>query len=287
MKFSELIGMVVKFALALLFIAPVLFMLSASFKPEASLLSDSNSWQAFVPSGELTLKNYQAVLTQTPFMTYLFNSIIIALSSVLLVCSINSMAAYALLRLPVYNHHVILLFVLALLVIPFEVIVLPLVLVITNLPWINIENGELEWVESWFNTLHVQIIPELANPFFIFLFYQAFKNNVKDYEEAALLQGASIWRVFWQIVVPMNKAVFAAVAILTFLRSWNAYLLPAMVAQKEQVRPVTVGMAQFFNNHTDWSVVMAYACLITLPVALFFLLAQKYFVSAFNHGLKG
>ncbi|WP_160168530.1 carbohydrate ABC transporter permease [Catenovulum agarivorans] len=231
-------------------------------------------------------QNYQKVIEHTPFLNYLTNSIVITLVSVVLGTLVNSMAAYSLLRFPWVGKQGILVLLLALLIVPFEAVVLPLVFIVTQLPWIEYQNGSWSLVYSWFNSLHVQIIPELANPFFIFLFYQYFKNIPKDYEEAALIDGASIWKIFFTIVMPMAKPVIAAVAILTFLRSWNAYLLPVLVANAQDVRPLMPGMQQFFSHSVDWGAVMAYASMTTLPVLIVFFALHKYLVDGLKTGVK-
>ncbi len=271
---------------ALTFISPLLFMFVASFKSDSQIFSQQGILQTFNPFNGVGLENYRTVFRDTPFVNYLTNSLIVTLFSVVFSVLVNSMAAYALLRFPWHHKHFIFTCLLALLVIPFEAIVLPLVFIVTNLPWLSIEGGQLNLTLSWFNSLHVQIIPELANPFFIYLIYAYLKSLPKDYEEAALLEGVSIWKIYFFVVMPMAKPVLATVAILTFLRSWNAYLLPILVAQAEAVRPLMPGMQQFFGHSTSWGAIMAYATLITLPVLGVFCLLQKYFVSGIQGGIK-
>ncbi|MER2493186.1 carbohydrate ABC transporter permease [Catenovulum sediminis] len=285
-KTVKLIKTASLFALGVIFVLPILFVFFASFKNESQIFSDAGFFNMFNLFEGVGLKNYQTVLQTTPFTTYLLNSLIITSISVVLTTLINSMAAYALLRFPWASKQLLILGLLALLIVPFEAIVLPLVFIVTQLPWIEYQNESWQVVYSWFNSLHVQIIPELANPFFIFLFYQFFKSLPKDYEEAALLDGASIWQIFFKIVLPMSKPVLAAVLILTFLRSWNAYLLPVLVANAESVRPLMPGMQQFFHHSVDWGAVMAYASMITLPVFVVFIALHKYLISSIQAGMK-
>lgn len=273
-------------SLGLIFICPLLFMVFASFKSDSQIFSQQSILHTFNPFNGVGFKNYQDVLGATPFVNYLTNSLVVTFCSVIFSVLINSMAAYALLRFPWRHKQVIFTFLLALLVIPFEAIILPLVFIVTNLPWLTFESGQLNLTMSWFNSLHVQIIPELANPFFIYLIYAYLKSLPKDYEEAALLEGASIWKIYFFIVVPMAKPMLATVAILTFLRSWNAYLLPILVAQSEAVRPLMPGMQQFFGHSTSWGSIMAYATLITVPILVVFCILQKYFVSGIKIGIK-
>jgi multiple sugar transport system permease protein len=135
----------------------------------------------------------------------------------------------------------------------------------------------------------VQIIPFIADAFSIFLFYQFFINIPKELEEAALVDGASRVRIYWQVVVPLSKPVFATVAILTALANWNRFMWPLMVTRGIDVRPLTVGMQTFFGQDPRiWGDLLAFASLITIPVLIVFLIFQKWFVqSVASTGIKG
>ncbi len=142
---------------------------------------------------------------------------------------------------------------------------------------------------SWLNSYHVQILPFIAEPFSIFLFYQFFIGIPKDFDEAAYVDGATNFRIYWQIIVPISRPVFATVAILKFLQFWSAYLWPLMVTRAETYRPLMVGM-DFFQTQAPikWGSIMAYAALVTIPVLVTFLLFQKWFVqSVSSSGVKG
>ncbi|WP_016955473.1 carbohydrate ABC transporter permease [Catenovulum agarivorans] len=283
---SKYIRRMLLVALGGLFVLPIVFVFVASFKNESQIFSEAGLLSIFNLTEGVGLANYKNVIEQTPFLTYLTNSFIITSLSVALSTLVNSMAAYSLLRFPWVGKQCLLILLLALLIVPFEAVVLPLVFIVTQLPWVEYQNGSWSLIYSWFNSLHVQIIPELANPFFIFLFYQYFKSIPKDYEEAALIDGASIWKIFFTIVMPQAKPVIATVAILTFLRSWNAYLLPVLVANAQDVRPLMPGMQQFFSHSVDWGAVMAYASMTTLPVLIVFFALHKYLVDAMKTGIK-
>lgn len=283
---SKYIRRILLVALGGLFVLPIVFVFIASFKNESQIFSEAGLLSIFNLTEGAGLANYKNVIEQTPFLTYLTNSFIITSLSVALSTLVNSMAAYSLLRFPWVGKQCLLILLLALLIVPFEAVVLPLVFIVTQLPWVEYQNGSWSLIYSWFNSLHVQIIPELANPFFIFLFYQYFKSIPKDYEEAALIDGASIWKIFFTIVMPQAKPVIATVAILTFLRSWNAYLLPVLVANAQDVRPLMPGMQQFFSHSVDWGAVMAYASMTTLPVLIVFFALHKFLVDGVKAGVK-
>jgi multiple sugar transport system permease protein len=153
---------------------------------------------------------------------------------------------------------------------------------VNKLPWFG---GATTWLDSY----HVQIIPFIADAFSIFLFYQFFVNIPKDLEEAALIDGASLFGIFRKIVLPLSKPIFATVAILQALASWNRFLWPLLVTRGPDVRPLTVGIQSFFGQDPRlWGDLMAFASMITIPVLIVFLLFQKWFVrSVASTGIKG
>jgi multiple sugar transport system permease protein len=197
------------------------------------------------------------------------------------------MAAYALSRLRWRGKVVVLSLIVATLVIPGDTVVIPLLLLVSKLPGLSFEGG-LQLTQGWLNTYHVQIIPFIAGAFSIFLFYQFFQDIPRELDEAALIDGANRWQIYRHVIVPISGPVFATVAILTFLASWNSFLWPIMTIQSEDIRPVMVGMQYFFQQNTEWGEVMAYATLITIPILGFFLAFQGAFVrSIATSGLKG
>ncbi|KHT65465.1 sugar ABC transporter permease [Photobacterium gaetbulicola] len=287
-RYQRILMYAVMLFLAYIFAFPLLFMLVSSFKPEAQIFKDLYSLRAILPSGELSLDNYRAVFDKSNIVRFFYNSMLITGVSVLLGLLINSMAAFALARLRWRGQAWILAGIIALLIVPFEAIVIPLLMLVAKLPWIEWQDGQLILAQSWLNSYHVQILPGVANAFSIFLFYQFFKDIPKDFDEAAAVDGATPLQIYWWIIVPMSKPVFATVAILQFLTNWNQYLWPVMVVQSESVRPVMVGMQQFFGVNTSWGEVMAYATLITLPVLAVFLFFQRRFVQSMaGAGIKG
>jgi multiple sugar transport system permease protein len=146
----------------------------------------------------------------------------------------------------------------------------------------------LKYVWGWLNTYEVQFVPFIANAFSIFLFTQYFSTIPPSIDEAARIDGASWFQIYRRIIVPLSGPAFATVAILTFLPAWNQYLWPAMVVQKEQLRPVMIGMQYFFQENVAWGEVMAYTSMITVPVLLVFLAFQRAFVSSIAAtGVKG
>lgn len=142
---------------------------------------------------------------------------------------------------------------------------------------------------SWLNTYHVMILPFVAEPFSIFLFYQFFINIPRDFDEAAYVDGANQFRIYWQVIVPLSRPVFATVAILKFLQFWSFYLWPLMVVREEKFRPLMNGIDFFHTQEPiNWAAIMGYAAMVTVPVLVIFLLFQKWFVaSVSSSGVKG
>jgi multiple sugar transport system permease protein len=269
---------VINILLVFAFIFPLLFMVSASLKPSNDVIfSDLQSIRGFLPIGNLTLNNYVTVFQVSPFLRFLLNSIFISAVAVFLGVFLNSLAAFALSRMQWKGQALILTIIIATLIIPFEAIAIPLLLLVNNLPNLSLSDG---LTQGWFDTYQVQIVPFITSAFSIFLFYQFFKGIPVELDEAALVDGASYFQIYRQIILPNAGPVMATVAIFTFLGSWNSFLWPNMVIQSESVRPIMVGMNYVFQQNTQWGVVMAYATLVTLPVLALFLAFQRTFVTS-------
>jgi multiple sugar transport system permease protein len=284
---QQLIGKIMQYALHLVlcifFIFPLLFMFVSAFKSdEAQLLRDMSSLYAFLPSGELSMQNFAQVFERTPFVRAFFNSLFTVSLTVVLGIFINSMLAYALARFYFKGRDLLLSIVVALIIIPFEAIAVPLLLLTNQLPWFN---GNQGWLDSY----QVQIIPFIANAFSVYLFYQFFIALPKDLEEAALMDGAGRFRIYWSIVLPLSKPVIATVAVLQFLARWGDLLWPVMVVRGDTFATLPLAMQTFFGQFPrHWGDVMAFAAMATLPTLLVFLIFQRWFVrSAISSGIKG
>ena len=269
--------------LAVFFLFPIVFMIVSSLKnSEMQVVADMSNLRAFVPVGDIGFQNYRDVFAQLDFGKLVFNSAFIMLFTVSLGLLINSLIAYALARLRFNGRALVLGVIVALIIIPFEAVAVPLLLLVNRLPWLG-------GATTWLDTYHVQIIPFIADAFSIFLFYQFFIGLPKDLEEAALVDGASLLRIFWNIVLPLSRPIFATVAILQALASWNRFMWPLMVTRGLDVRPLTVGIQSFFGQDPKlWGDLMAFASMITIPVLIVFLIFQKWFVqSVARTGIKG
>lgn len=278
--------------LAATFVLPLLFMIFSSLKPKDQILGDMTSWRAFAPVGELSLENYVGVFDRVPVGQFFLNSVIITSSIVIIGLFVNSMAGFALARLEFKGRGLILTGVVATLIVPFETFAIPMVYMVSSLPRLALYSDGFALEQGWNNSYQVLIIPFIANAFSIFLFTQYYRSIPKELDEAARVDGANWFRIYRSVVSPLAGPAFATSAILTFLPQWNSYLWPLLVIQREELRPVQVGLRYFFASGTaegtPWGQIMAYTSLITIPVVVVFLLFQRAFISSVaSSGVKG
>lgn len=261
-------------ALAAFFLFPLLFMFAGAFKPDNTVLADGDTLRAFWPF-PFSFENFGDAIDRASFPTLFQNSVIISVVTVALGLVVNSMAGYALARLPFRLGKGFLLGVIALTIIPFQAVAIPLLFMVS------------EW--GWRDTLYVQILPFIAQPLFIYLFYSFFLAIPKELEEAARIDGCGPVRTFLQVVLPLAKPAFATVGILHFLQIWGELLWPVLVTTDESVRPLPLGMSVFRTQPPiQWGDIMAYATMTSIPLLIVFFLFQRWFIqSVARSGLKG
>lgn len=270
--------------IAFVFVFPLLFMVMSSLKPNQQLLSDTSNLRAFLPVGDISLDNYDEAFARAPVALFVFNSVLVTGLTVLFCLAVCSMAAFAFVFLDWRGRDLVLAIIVATLIIPFETIAIPLLMIVSQLPWIGL--GGIE--TSWLNTYRVQVIPWIADGLTIFLFVQFFRDLPRELIEAARVEGATWWQVYRRVVMPLSGPVLATAAILKFLVMYNQYLWPLMVVQEESRRPVMVGLGYFFQLNVEWGEVMAYLTLITVPVLIFYLGLQRAFIASIaSTGVKG
>jgi multiple sugar transport system permease protein len=264
-----------------IFLCPIIFLFVSSLKADYyQFLRDSTSIRAFLPVGYISLDNYKYAFSLAPVGRFIFNSALVTSLTVILGLLVNSMAGFALVFPRWKGRGILLSVVIATMIIPFEAIAIPLLLIVSRLPWIGLEG----LVQGWLNSYHVQIIPFIANALSIYLFVQFFKSLPVELIDAAQIDGANWFQVYRRVIVPLSKPVFGTVAILTALPMWNQYLWPLMVIQPEEYRPVMIGAQYFYRGGG----LMAYLSIITLPVLIIFLALQRAFMESMaTTGIKG
>lgn len=270
---------------ACIFIFPIIFMMMSSLKPDFQLLSDTASIRAFLPVGDISLDNYRAAFDRAPIGLFIFNSVFITATTLILSLFLASIAAFSFVFIDWRAKSFVLAIVVATYILPFETVAVPLLLLVNELPWLSTEG--VTW--GWLNSYQVQIIPWIVRALEIFLFVQYFKDLPKDLIEAARVDGASWFQIYYKIVMPLSGPVIATVAILKFLEMYNnQFIWPTMVVQQESYRPIMVGLQYFFQLNTAWGEIMAYLTIITLPVLVFYLALQRAFIASIaSTGVKG
>jgi len=248
---------------------PFLWMITTSLKPESAL------YQAplLFPT-HFHWENYAKAWQSAPFPHFFLNSLIMTVGIVLSQTLFSAMAGYAFARMRFPGRDVLFFLVLGTMMIPFPVTLIPSFLVVNGLGWID--------------TYNALIIPRAVSAFAIFLFRQFFLNLPKELEEAAIMDGAGRFTLFFRIVLPLSTPVIAASAIFSFLFAWNDFLWPLIVTNSPHMRTVQVGLALFQGQYgIFWTLLTAAATIVTLPAILAFVAAQKQFIQGItNTGLK-
>jgi multiple sugar transport system permease protein len=241
---------------------PFLWMLVSSVKPEAEVRHIPPTW---LPE-TFTLENYQTLFDRLSFPTYFFNSTLVAIFVTLGNVVFCSMLGYALAKLEFRGKRVIFALVLGTLMVPAIAILVPLFVLVSNLGLTNTYAG--------------LILPYLAAPIGVFLMRQYFLGLPDELIQAARVDGASEFRIFWNVMLPLCGPALATLAILTFLGSWNNFIWPLVVAQTEDryTLPVALALYSVGQNATQYGVLLAGAVVVVLPVIAIFLALQRYFV---------
>ncbi|MBB3398583.1 carbohydrate ABC transporter permease [Rhizobium sp. BK060] len=266
------------FIIALIVISPLFMLLIASLKDDRfQILADMGSFRAFWVSNP-TLSNFNEIAHfsgELAYGRYLFNSLVILAVTVASGLVVNSMAGFILAWGSLRGKAVLLSLVVALYVIPQESIIMPLVVMMSR--------------AGLTDTFAVQILPWVASPLYIFLFYQFFAQLPKELYEAAEIDGASIFRIYRSIYLPLSLPALATVSILMGIESWNQYLWPTLVTQTDYARPISVAIATFFGQDSIyWDRAMAASVLMMIPILALYLAFQRWFVSSFvGSAVKG
>lgn len=254
--------------LAAMTIAPLLWMLSTAFKNPNEVFAGG-----LIPEAP-TLANFLYVFTQVDFFRYLLNTLFVSATVTVIALFFHSMAGYALARLRFPGREVIFLAMFSTFLISLPVIIVPLFILVRALGMLNSYTG--------------LIVPAIFNAFGIFLLRQFYLGIPKELEEAALIDGAGYWRIYWSIIVPLSKPILSALAILFFLANWNAFLWPLTVVADPDLRMVQVAVASFRAQYSaSWNYIMAASTVVAVPTLIMFVLFQRRIVESIKtSGLK-
>ncbi len=263
---------------SLLSIFPFIWLISTSLK---GVNENIFAYPPTIIPTDFTWENYVGVWHRVNFVAYFINSMIVAGFTVLLNLILSSLAAYPLARMEFHGKKIVFFSILATIMIPFQSIMLPVYLITIKLNLIDSVNNFMGYLGL--------ILPFAVNAFGIFLMRQAFMKVPRDLEEAAIIDGCNVFEMFVKVCLPLVKPSLAVLAIFTFIGSWGEFLWPSIVLTKDCMYTLPVGI----NNlqglfSSNWRYIAAGSILSTIPIVIFFLAMQKYFIAGENEGaVKG
>lgn len=259
--------------MAVIFLMPMFWMLSTSFKPKSQWFSREIAW---IPR-TFTFDNYEKILLNpnTPIVRWFMNSLLIGVLATGLILIINALAAYAYARMDFRGRRVMFALLLATLFLPGIMFLVPNFLTIYKLGLLNNYAGV--------------ILPGLGSVFGVFFLRQFFESLPKELEEAAHIDGASTLQTFWKIALPLAKPALATLAIITFLGSWNDFLWPLLILKDRKLQTLPPGLRTLQGAYTsEYGQMMAGAVIAAVPVLVLYILMQRYIVaSVATTGLAG
>ena len=244
-------------------IAPFLWMLVTSFMTDSQIFSYPPN---FIPR-PFIIENYQNTAQQLPLAQYFYNSFVVSAATTIGQILFASMAGFAFAKLNFKYKEPLFLLILATMMIPPQVNIIPLFYVMKELNWID--------------TFHALIVPGLFGGFGIFLMRQWFKSVPDALFEAAKIDGCNLFQTFFKIALPLALPAIATLAIFTFISSWNSFMWPLIVTNSDSIRTLPVALASFkgsFRETIEWGQLMSCAVITTLPAICVFLLGQKFFI---------
>lgn len=241
---------------------PFVWMLSTSLKRPPQVFAYPPIW---IPQ-PVAWDNYARTVAAMPFGRFYLNSAIVTIGVTVLQIIISSLAAFAFARLQFRGRNVLFLLYLATLMIPFQVTMIPNFIVLTRLL-------------HWYDTYQAMILPPAFSAFSTFLLRQYFLGIPHDLDEAARMDGASSFRIWWQVIMPLSGPVLAALTIFVSLNTWNEFLWPLIITNSLDMRTLPVGLAAFQGQYkVDWNLLMAGSVIAMLPVLVIYMIGQRWFI---------
>ncbi|WBQ05080.1 carbohydrate ABC transporter permease [Kribbella sp. CA-293567] len=269
---------------ALVMITPFIWMVLTAFKSDLEIAKFS-----WLPA-ELRWQNFVEAMQTAPFLRYFRNSLIIAVGETAFTLAVCTTAGYALAKLPIRGSKALLNYFILLLLVPFQIILVPLFLIVKSIPLFGGNNilgqGGIGWLNSWWGL----IIPLGAAPLFTFLARQFYVSIPSELAQAARVDGLGEFGIFWRIMTPLVKPALITICVFQIEAAWNAFLWPLMITTSDEMRPLQLGLAIFAQNPAEvqWPYLMAGTALATLPMIVMFVFAQKRFVEGMaSVGIKG
>ncbi len=276
-KRNHVIMLIVLILLFLFFIMPFIMVLINVFKDKADIVTDP---LALIGAHGFTMKNFPEAMAKMDFFNVFKNSLIITVCATILTILVSAMTSFVIVRNGKWKMcTAVFALMVASMVIPFQVLMVPLVSVYGGI--LNVLNHRITLI-----LMHVGFSVSMAT----FMFHGAIHTNIPlELEEAALIDGCSRWQTFWKIVFPLLKPTIATVAIIDAMAFWNDYLLPSLVLTEKSLYTIPIATQQFYGTYsTDIGLVMAALLLAMLPILILYLFLQKYIVAGVTSGaVKG
>ena len=275
-KIQHIIFIIVLALLFVAFIAPFLLVVINVFKSKGDITSDP---LALIGRHGFTMKNFPAAMKKMNFWNVFRNSFVITVSSTILTILFSAMCAFALVRNKWAACTALFTAMIASMVIPFQVLMVPLVSVYGGL--LNVLNSRITLI-----LMHTGFSVSMAT----FMFHGAIHTNIPlELEEAAYIDGCTRWGTFWKIVFPLLKPTIATVAIIDAMAFWNDYLLPSLVLGKKELYTIPIATQMFYGTYsTDIGLIMAALLLAMLPILILYVFLQRYIVEGVTSGaVKG
>ncbi|WP_244996420.1 carbohydrate ABC transporter permease [Paenibacillus sp. FSL W8-0186] len=275
---------VVLLAVSLVMLAPFLIMVLTSFKTMGEIQSPTFSLFPKV----WHFDNYAEALSRGDWLKYFYNSFVVTIITVVVSLVLNSMAGYSFARLKFPGRDILFFSVLIGIMVPAQTTMIPTFLMMKQFPLAGGNNLFGQDGIGFINSYTGLILPFIAGSFGIFLCRQFFLNFPRALDEASQIDGASKFRVFYQIYLPLSKPILATLAIFKTTSAWNDYMWPLIMTNTEGMRTVQLGLTIFRGEtNVEWNLLMAATTLVVLPLVVLFLAAQKYFVQGIvTTGLK-
>lgn len=271
-RIGQVLIVILLVLVAFILLTPLIWMMLGAFKSDADVLTYPPK---FFPVANHFAENWRHVQNTINMWQLMLNTIIYAIGTTIPAMFINSLAAYAFARFNFRGKNIIFLLFLATMMIPFQVIMVPLYLEVYSLGWLN--------------TFWGLIIPKIASAYWIFLCRASFEQLPKDLEEAARIDGLGEFGIYFRIMLPLIKPAMITVLLLSINNCWNDLLWPLIAASKTNMRMLSNGLAMFIGDRTDdYSLAFTAAAVSMIPMLILYLFFQRYFVEGqATSGIKG
>jgi multiple sugar transport system permease protein len=285
LRLGRLVSHLILLLGAALMVTPFVWMISTSLKPPYELFTVPPTWIPSQPQWD----TYVKAMSAGNFGRYAFNSLLLGVTNMASNVILSALAGYAFARLRFPGRSLLFVLVLATLMVPYQVTIIPLFVIIRHIPLFGgndlLGQGGIGWINSYWGL----VVPGAVGAFGIFMLRQFFQTLPVELEDAARIDGASEFRILWQIMLPLAMPAIATLAIFSFQAGWNAFLWPLLITTTDDMRTVQLGLTVFVQQYsTQWDQLMAATVVATMPVIIVFGIGQRLLVRgiAFT-GLKG